>query len=125
MMKALNALKRRANHAALVALANVHSRELTTKHSRASKLSVLLVLMLMSSAALASDEFSGFRGAIEEFAHGNFAIGISILAIILGALIGLAKTSVMPAMFGFGLAAVFSIGPYLVVKIFDTFKNLN
>lgn len=124
-MKAFQTLKHRANHAALAALANVHSRELTTKHSHAPKLSVLLILMLFSSAALAQDEFGGFRQAIEEFARGDFAIGISILAIVLGALIGLGKSSIMPALFGFALAAVFSIGPYLVVKIFDTFSNIN
>lgn len=122
-MRFISRIKQHANDAALTVMADVHTQQMTAKRSRFSELTLLFVLLAMSSPVMA-DDFSGFRRAIEDFAGGDFAIGISVLAIVLGALWGLGKGSAQPAMFGFAIAAVFAIGPYLVVKIFEVFGNI-
>ena len=88
-----------------------------------ARLLVLLTAGLAATPAWAqqADDFGAFRDAVEAFAGGNFAIAISIVALILGAVMGLAKLSAWPALVGFAIAAVFAIGPYLIVQIFGWF----
>lgn len=83
-----------------------------------------LMAWSVASSAHAQSGFTEFQDTIESFAGGPFAIGISVLALILGALAGLAKLSAWPALVGFAIAAVFAIGPYLIGEIFDMFGSL-
>lgn len=86
---------------------------------------VALVAMLVSlgitNPAHAQAEFQEFQDAIEGFAGGPFAIGISLIALVLGAIAGVAKLTAWPALVGFAIAAVFAIGPYVITQIFDLF----
>lgn len=93
-----------------------------TKRAKRINQFVLLAGLLMIASPSMANDFSGFKEAIEDFAGGNFAIGISILALVLGALMGLGKMTVWPALTGFAVAAVFAIGPYMIVQIFEVFK---
>jgi len=84
-------------------------------------LAVMLMSFAVTNTAYAQAEFQEFQDAIEGFAGGPFAIGISVLALILGAIAGLAKLSAWPALVGFAIAAVFAIGPYIIAQIFTLF----
>ena len=83
-----------------------------------------LMAFIFANSAHAQTGFNEFQDTIEDFAGGPFAIGISVLALILGALAGLAKLSAWPALVGFAIAAVFAIGPYLIGEIFTMFGSL-
>lgn len=78
-------------------------------------------LFLSLPAWAQGQEFSSFREKVEELAGGDFAIGISVLALIMGCLFGLAKQSVAPAFLGLGIAGAFAVGPYLIIQIFEWF----
>jgi|GEM_PF-6244160 len=75
-------------------------------------------LMGVSTTA-AADPFETFRDAMEDLAGGDFAIGVSILALILGCVMALGKMTVWPALIGLAVAAVFALGPYIIVQIFE------
>lgn len=82
--------------------------------------------MLATSPAMAAGgtDFTDFQTKITDLAHGPFGIAISVLALILGVLMGLAKTSAWPAMVGFAVAAMFAVGPYMIGVIFSMFSTL-
>lgn len=83
---------------------------------------VMFSTLFISNAALA--DFQEFQDSITDFAHGPFGIGISVLAIILGAVFGLAKMTAWPALTGLAVAAMLAIGPYMVVQVFAMFSSL-
>ena len=104
------------------AFARKAKHQLQTNNRLYIQLGMMIVLMLVAQGAVA--EFQEFRDAVEDLAGGNFAIAISIAALILGAIMGLAKMSAWPALIGLALAAVFALGPYLIVQIFDWFGDM-
>ena len=85
---------------------------------RAKQIAVAVALM-GAAAPAAADPFEGFRDAMEDLAQGDFAIGVAILALLLGGVMALGTFKIMPALIGLALAAVFALGPDLVVAIFD------
>lgn len=94
----------------------------SVKARAAEKFLVLCGTAFLSLPAFAQDEeFSGFREKVEDLAGGDFAIGISVLALIMGCLFGLARQSVAPAFLGLGIAGAFAVGPYLIIQIFEWF----
>ncbi|MGL6250742.1 MAG: hypothetical protein ACRC3F_07445 [Billgrantia desiderata] len=96
-------------------------QKLVTKKDQLTNQGLYLIAMLMVSTPVMAEEFSTFREKIEDLAGGDFAIGISILALIMGCLFGLAKQSVGPAFLGLGIAGAFALGPYLIIQIFEWF----
>lgn|SRR5690554_2312165 len=124
-MKLIATLKNRFHNASIAAYASAEAKAATQskREKRFNQLAAMLVLMMLATPAFAQgDEFAGFREAIEDFAGGDFAIGVSILSLVLGALMGLGKMTVWPALTGFAVAAVFAVGPYMIVQIFDWFS---
>lgn len=96
-------------------------QKLVTKKDQLTNQGLFLMAMLMVSSPVMADEFVDFRDQIKELAHGPFGIGISILALIMGCLFGLARQSAAPAFLGLGIAGAFAVGPYMIEQIFDWF----
>lgn len=102
-------------------------QKLVTKKDQLTNQGLFLMAMLMVSSpalAQAQDDFSNFQERITELAHGPFGIGISILALIMGCLFGLARQSAAPAFLGLGIAGAFAVGPYMIEMIFGWFSDL-
>lgn len=78
--------------------------------------------LIASTSAHAADEFDDFKTAITDLIQGSLGKGIALVALLLGGLIGLAKSSAWPALTGLAIAAVFGLGPFLIETIFSTFK---
>ncbi|MGP9768539.1 hypothetical protein ACT3UM_22730 [Halomonas sp. AOP13-D3-9] len=102
--------------------AGLHKRVSAVKTRASEKYLVGCGTLFLSLPTWAQDQdFGTFREKIEELAGGDFAIGISVLALIMGCLFGLAKQSVAPAFLGLGIAGAFAVGPYLIIQIFEWF----
>lgn len=71
-------------------------------------------VMAASTAVTASDDFIKFHTMINAWATGGLAVGLSLASLIIGAGIGVAKASPMPALGGVGLAAFFAFGPGVI-----------
>jgi len=102
-------------------------QKLVTKKDQLTNQGLFLMAMLMVSApALAqqADEFQDFADKVKDLAHGPFGIGISILALIMGCLFGLARQSAAPAFLGLGIAGAFAVGPYMIEMIFSWFADI-
>jgi len=87
-----------------------------------SKLIALLGLLILGvGSALAgtpSDpEFAALTTRITNWATGNLAISISIGALIIGAVVGLARVTAMPALTAIVFAILFSLGAGLITGI--------
>lgn len=78
--------------------------------------------MPLVSFASTDDEFDDFKDSIEALITGSLGKGVALIALLLGGLIGLAKSSAWPALTGLAIAAIFGLGPFLIDTIFSTFK---
>lgn len=97
---------------------------LTTNKKRIGERSLLVAttLFMAMPAWAQSTEFQDFADKVEELAHGPFGIGISILALIIGCLVGLGRQSAAPAFLGLGIAGAFAVGPFMIKEIFSWFS---
>jgi hypothetical protein len=84
---------------------------------------VAFVSLMGAVPAASAQAFQDFEEEVRGLAEGPFGIGLSILAIVIGAVFALGQMSVWPAMIGLGLAAVISLGPTFVDMIFDAFAG--
>lgn len=98
---------------------------LMTNKKRIGERSLLVAttLFMAMPAWAQSDEFEDFAVKVEELAHGPFGIGISILALIIGCLVGLGRQSAAPAFLGLGIAGAFAVGPFMIKEIFSWFSG--
>ncbi|MCD1652191.1 MULTISPECIES: TrbC/VirB2 family protein [Halomonas] len=101
---------------------------LTTNKKRIGERSLLVATTLfMAMPAWAQTagggDFQDFADKVEDLAHGPFGIGISILALIIGCLVGLGRQSAAPAFLGLGIAGAFAVGPFMIKEIFSWFGN--
>lgn len=95
--------------------------------SKIAKASVLAVLTAASSVALAStgntdgalaaDAFDGFSNTVSAWAQGGLGTGISLLTLLVGAGMGVARNSPLPALAGVGTAAFLRWGPEIITKM--------
>ncbi|HNH90070.1 MAG TPA: hypothetical protein PLW81_00850 [Thiobacillaceae bacterium] len=86
------------------------------------KLALLLGgLVLGAGPALAGvpadPEFAALSARVTNWATGNLAITISIGALIIGAVVGLARVTAMPALTSIVFAILFSLGAGLITGI--------
>lgn len=81
----------------------------------------LLGLLLFAGVAFAGTpadpEFATLATRITNWATGNLAISISIGALIIGAVVGLARVTAMPALTAIVFAIIFSLGAGLISGI--------
>jgi len=65
----------------------------------------------------ADPEFAALSTRITNWATGNLALSISIGALIIGAVVGLARVTAMPALTSIVFAILFSLGAGLITGI--------
>lgn len=93
------------------------------------KLALGGVALLSSSLALAStagagadgamgaEAFDGFSQTVQAWASGGLGTGISLLTLLVGAGMGVARNSPMPALAGVGTAAFLRWGPEIITTM--------
>lgn len=71
-------------------------------------------------AATATDpEFIGMYNMMVSWTSGNLAKALALAAFLFGAGVGIAKQTIIPAIFGIILALVLTIGPGVVTGMFS------
>ncbi len=55
---------------------------------------------------------------LDKFLGSGFGVGLAIAALAIGAIVGIAKTSALPAVTGVAVAFVITVGPDIVLLIF-------
>lgn len=86
--------------------------------------SIAMTAPMVSFANSSTDEFDDFKEGIEALITGSLGKGVALIALLLGGLIGLAKSSAWPALTGLAIAAIFGLGPFLIDTIFTTFDAI-
>ncbi|WP_018234312.1 TraA family conjugative transfer protein [Thioalkalivibrio thiocyanodenitrificans] len=79
-----------------------------------------LFLMLMSGVAMAAtgdDPFLEFMETVDAWASGALGIGLAITMLLVGAAMGVAKNSPLPALSGIAGAAILYWGPGVIKAI--------
>jgi conjugal transfer pilus assembly protein TraA len=87
-----------------------------------SKLVALVGLLFLGvgtalAGTPADPEFAALATRVTNWATGNLAITISIGALIIGAVVGLARVTAMPALTSIVFAILFSLGAGLITGI--------
>lgn len=93
---------------------------LSTLKKPSSLILAMLGLALVSvdaSAAVtnaSNDYFANMYNMVLQWSQGYLARGIAIAAFLIGAIMGFARGTAMPALVGFAFAVMFSIGPTVI-----------
>jgi len=90
---------------------------LKNKTAQIATLAVLGLTSVQASTVAASDDFFIFYQKVDAWATSGLAVGLSLATLIVGAGMGVAKASPMPALGGLGLAAFFAFGPGLIKNL--------
>lgn len=101
--------------------------KIKTKLNKAFYFMCALAITTFPSFAFAKDldtEFAPFMDSIKTLITGSLGKAVALIALLLGGLIGLAKSSAWPALTGLAIAAVFGLGPFLIETIFKTFSAI-
>lgn len=85
----------------------------------------LVLALAVSTPALAAytntgGAFQGFQDTVLDWAQGPLGIGLAVTMMLLGAGIGVAKNSPMPALSGVGAGAFLTWGPGIIVDLIGT-----
>ncbi len=79
-----------------------------------------LVASAGAFAADNQDEFWTFKETVVGWAQGPLGVGLAVLMLIVGAGIGVAKNSPMPALSGIAAAAILHWGPGVITSMMGT-----
>jgi conjugal transfer pilus assembly protein TraA len=83
---------------------------------------VAVGLLAMTGAAVATsatdNEFGGLYNMMTSWTQGYLAKALALIAFLFGSGIGIAKQSIIPAIFGIVVALVLTIGPGVVTNMF-------
>jgi conjugal transfer pilus assembly protein TraA len=90
---------------------------LKNKTIQIATLAALGLTSVQASTVAASDDFFIFYEKVDSWATSGLAVGLSLATLIVGAGMGVAKASPMPALGGLGLAAFFAFGPGLIKNL--------
>jgi conjugal transfer pilus assembly protein TraA len=86
-------------------------------HRYAALLGLLFLPLSVLAGNNADQEFAAIASRMTNWATGNLAVAISIGALIIGAVLGLARVTAMPALTSVVFALIFSIGAGLLTGI--------
>lgn len=70
-----------------------------------------------ASSASATNAFDGFRDTVVTWARGPLGTGLAVTMMLLGAGMGVAKNSPMPALSGIAGAAFLNWGPGIIMSL--------
>ena len=90
-------------------------------YSKSSRALMALVLALgVTTAAQAGNtgvEFQALYQMVFDWTTGYLGKAIAIGAFLVGAFVGFAKSTIMPALVGIGFALLFTIGPTIITNM--------
>ena len=78
---------------------------------------IAVALLSVSEPAIAGTtgvEFQAFFTKVQGWATGYLGKALAITAFLIGAVVGVAKSTAMPALVGLAFAIIFSIGPGVI-----------
>lgn len=91
------------------------------KKNLLSRASFGLVLMMGSAAAMAANSndntFTAFRDTVMNWAQGPLGTGLAVTMMLMGAGMGVARNSPMPALSGIAGAAFLNWGPGIIKSL--------
>lgn len=70
-----------------------------------------------TAGTIAADAFDGFSATVSAWASGGLGTGISLLTLLVGAGMGVARNSPLPALAGVGTAAFLRWGPEIITSM--------
>ncbi len=70
-----------------------------------------------NTGAIAADAFDGFSATVSAWASGGLGTGISLLTLLVGAGMGVARNSPLPALAGVATAAFLRWGPEIITSM--------
>jgi conjugal transfer pilus assembly protein TraA len=73
-----------------------------------------LATAVTTTTAVSTDAFDSFRDTIISWTQGPLGVGLAVTMMLMGAGIGVAKNSPMPALSGIGGAAFLTWGPDII-----------
>ena len=83
-----------------------------------SALSFMAANAAQVAAGQEGSEFLSLVTKLKGWAGGSLGIALSLAAFIIGGLIGLAKSTLMPALVGVAFAIMFSVVPTVIISMF-------
>jgi len=91
------------------------SFKITLRHLVTFLISLAILMALqVANAGTTGTEFQGLHTLLNNWATGYLGKSLALAAFLLGAGMGLAKSTAMPAIMGLIFAIVFSIGPGVI-----------
>ena len=90
------------------------SKLLNKMMTRASLGAATLVLAAPAFAGTSGSEFGGLYNLVKGWSEGFLGRTLAIAAFLVGAIVGFAKSTAMPALVGIIFAVLFAIGPGII-----------
>jgi len=87
---------------------------LKTLYKNIGLASVSLAISVPAMAGTTGSEFTGLYNLIKGWSEGYLGRTLAIAAFLVGALVGFAKSTAMPALIGIVFAVLFAIGPGII-----------
>lgn len=85
--------------------------------TRAGVAASSLVLAVPAFAGTSGTEFQGLYNLVKGWSEGYLGRTLAIAAFLVGAIVGFAKSTAMPALVGIIFAVLFAIGPGIITGI--------
>ncbi len=87
---------------------------LSTMFNRAGLATCSLVLAVPAFAGTSGTEFGAMYNLVKGWSEGYLGRTLAIAAFLVGAIVGFAKSTAMPALVGIIFAVLFAIGPGII-----------
>lgn len=87
---------------------------LNKMYARAGLASATLVMAVPAFAGTSGSEFQGLYNLVKGWSEGFLGRTLAIAAFLVGAIVGFAKSTAMPALVGIIFAVLFAIGPGII-----------
>lgn len=90
------------------------SKLLSNMYARAGVASTSLMLAAPAFAGTTGSEFGGVYNLVKGWSEGLLGRTLAIAAFLVGAIVGFAKSTAMPALVGVVFAVLFAVGPGII-----------
>lgn len=83
----------------------------------ANSLSATVGANCVTTAGSAQDPFSGLLCLLYDWTTSSLGVALAVLALLIGVVVGLSRSTFAPALVGLGVAVVFMVGPNVISYI--------
>ncbi|AOV18783.1 hypothetical protein BJI67_16215 (plasmid) [Acidihalobacter aeolianus] len=67
-----------------------------------------------TTGGTATDPFTGLLCLLEDWTTSSLAVALAVIALVIGVVVGLSRSTFAPALVGLGVAVVFMVGPNVI-----------